>query len=101
MPALVAWIMAGLSAVFSSQIGRWIVSAFLFLGLELGTQKAVTGPMLTYMQSVTSGLSADAVGWLGFFNIDKYITIIMSAYATAGVGRVLLRRRSGSGGGSS
>src|SRR4051812_33175259 len=100
MPALAAWIGAAISFIFNSQIGRWIVSALLFLGLELGTQKAVTGPMLAYMQSATSGLPASAVGWLAFFNVDRYITIIMSAYATAGVGRVLLKRRAGGGGSS-
>jgi len=101
MPALVAWIVAGLSWLFEKRIGQWIVSALVFLGLELGTQKAVTGPLLSYMQSATGSLPAEAAAWLAFFNVDRYITIIMSAYATAGVGRVLLRRRAGGGGGSS
>lgn len=94
MPALVAWIAAAIASVFSSQIGRWCVSLLVFLGLELGTQQVVVGPLITYMQGATSGLSGDAVQWLAFFNLDKYITCILSASATAGVGRVILRRRS-------
>jgi hypothetical protein len=38
-------------------------------------------------------MSGEAVAWIAFFNGDKYITIILSAYAVASAKGVILRRR--------
>lgn len=96
MPALVAWIVAGLSRIFATRIGMWVVSALVFLGLELGTQRVVLGPVLGQIQSVSGGLGGDAVGWLAFFNVDRYLSIIISAYGAAAAKGVILRKRGGS-----
>lgn len=95
MPALIAWFVAGLSRLFASRLGMWITSALVFLGLELGTQTVVVQPILAQIQATASGLPADAAGWMAFFNIDRYITILLSAYAAGGV-KTVLRRRSAS-----
>lgn len=93
MPALVAWIVAGFSSLFATKIGQWAVSVLVFLGLELGTQSFVVAPVLAQIKSVASGLSGDAIGWVAFFNLDKYITVILSAYAVGAGKRVILQRR--------
>lgn len=93
MPALVVWIIAGLSSLFASKIGQWCVSALVFLGLELATQSFVTAPIIGQIQSIATGLPGDAVGWLAFLNADKYVTIILSALAVAAGKSAILRRR--------
>lgn len=96
MPAIIAWVVAGLARIVATRIGMWIVSGLVFLGLELGTQKVVLGPVLTQLQSVSSGLAGDAAGWLAFFNVDRYLSIIISAYGAAAAKGVILRKRGGS-----
>lgn len=92
MPALIAWLVAALSAVFASRIGQWVVSALVFLGLELAVTSFAVEPILNQIKGVASGVG-DAVGWLAFFNLDKYITVILSAYAVGAGKAAFLRRR--------
>lgn len=92
MPAMIAWVLAGLARLFASRIGQWVTSALVFLGLELATSQVVVAPLLAQIQSVAGAVGTGAV-WLGFFNIDRYITIILSAYAVGAGKSAILRRR--------
>lgn len=92
MPAIIAWVIAGLARLFASRIGQWVTSALVFLGLELATSQVVVAPLLAQIQAVAGGVGTGAV-WLGFFNIDRYITIILSAYAVGAGKSAILRRR--------
>jgi hypothetical protein len=93
MPALIAWIVAAISTAFSSRIGQWCVSALVFLGLELAVNSFAVGPILDQIKAVAMGLPADALGWVAFFNLDKYITIVLSAMAVGAGKSAILRRR--------
>ena len=95
MPALAIWIAALIGRVFASRLGMWVVSALAFLGLQFAVHRVAVQPMMEHILSVTSGLSAEAVQWMAFFNLDKYISIIVSAYAVSAGTRLLLQRRAG------
>lgn len=94
MPLVVSWIVAGLGWLFRSKLGQWIVAGMAFIGLQLATNEFAVGPILAQIQSVVGQTGGDAVGWVAFFNLDKYITCILSAYAVATGKRVFLARRS-------
>ena len=93
MPAFVAWIVAGLSSLAASRLGSWIIGALLFMGIEMAATSFVVGPALAKITAAMGGVTGDAAGWLAFFNIDKYITIILSAYAGAAARNALFFRK--------
>jgi len=93
MPAIVAWIAAALSSLFASRIGSWIASALLFFGIELATYSFAVTPAITMIQNQFAGVGGDAIGWCAFFNIDKYITVILSAYGAASLKGAFLRKK--------
>lgn len=77
MPIIVAWI----GTMLLSVVGQMVLSALVSLGIGLAVNHAA-GPTLSLLSSIsgpmsTSGLMMDYAGWLG---IDKFITIIMSAW---------------------
>lgn len=92
MPAIVAWIVAAFARLFASRAGQWVTSILVFLGLEMATREVVVAPLLAQIQAVAGSVGAGVV-WVGFFNIDRYITIILSAYAVGAGKSVILRRR--------
>lgn len=97
MPALIAW----LARVFSTRLGSWIAGAFVFLGLSLGTQEFAIAPLRAYIETAWAGVGADIAAWLGAFNIDRAITILLSAIAaraTIAGGALYLKRRAAPGG---
>lgn len=100
MAVFVPWIagaiagaLAGLSRLFSTQIGGWIATAALALGITLVATEAAVEPMMDMAAGALGGMPAQAVQWLGVLNIDKYITIVISAYAAGGIKRAVLARR--------
>lgn len=97
MPVIVGWIVSALSFLFRSKIGSWIAAALLFFGIELATSSFVVEPLRDYVVGAFAGMPATALQWAGFLQIDRYISIIFSAYVaafTAGaLGRVFLRRK--------
>lgn len=92
MPILAAWI----ARIFASRIGQWIVSALVFLGLSIGTEQAVIGPFRDSIAATWAGMGGNVAAGLAYINVDKFITIILSAMtarATLSAGRAFLRRR--------
>lgn len=97
MPYIAALIAQGIAWVFRSQIGQWLVGGLVFLGLSIATNELAVEPAINYLLGqIQSNVPAQIVGWLGVMNIDKYITIILSAYVSAaalGAGKAFLTRR--------
>lgn len=84
---------AGLSRLFSTRLGTWVAGAMLFLGIELVASNFVVGPLLDEVIGAFAGLPGDMAAWLAFLNVDRYITIVASAYATAAsIGALKLRK---------
>ncbi len=76
-------LLAGLSRLMGTRLGQWILSALAFLGINFLTQEFAVDPMLNKIKATFAGAPGDIVAWLGFLNVDKYVTLILSAYATA------------------
>lgn len=87
-----AW--AGLSALVFTRIGAWVAAALAALGIGLAVQGVVFGGLTAYAQTAFDGLPADVANWIAFLNIDKYMSLVISGYAGAGLKRVILRKLS-------
>ena len=92
MQALIGVAWAALSRLFASRAGGWLANALLFIGIGFATKEAVVDPIMGYLQDGFGGLPAVAAAWAGFFNIDKYCSIVASAYLTAAGKRVIMRK---------
>lgn len=87
-----------LSRLMASRLASWIVGALLALGISWGTQTVAVTPILNAIKATASGVTGSALEWLSFLNVDRAVTIVLSAYATrAGLNgaRLFLKRRAG------
>ena len=99
MPAflapLIAAVMAALSRLFASRLGIWLATALGALGLSLATQEVAMGPIMNMVQSSAAGIPAQLAQWLGVLNVDRYITMVLSAFTAGAVKRAFLVRKGG------
>lgn len=97
MPAflatLIAAVMAAFSRLMASRLGIWIATALGALGLSLATHEIAMGPIMNMVRSSASGIPADLAQWLGVLQIDRYMTIVLSAYTAGAVKRAFLAKR--------
>ena len=91
---VVGLVWGALSALVFSRIGAWAAALLAALGLGLAVEGALLGPALDYVESSMTGLPSNVAAWLGVLNIDKYFTIVGSAYVGGSVKRVILRKLS-------
>ena len=98
MGAIIAGVIEALVAAFSrimsTRIGAWIVQALLFFGIQIAANKLLVAPIKTGIASAFGGLPAEIIAWLGYLNVDRALTIIISAYATTSATRVFLTKKS-------
>lgn len=89
---------AALSRLFSTQVGRWIVSAMLFLGLQWVSQKTIGPAFVSAVGGYFSSVDSTLAAWLGMLRLDQYISIYLSAYVTRASmqgARAVLTKRAG------
>ncbi|MFC5578052.1 hypothetical protein ACFPOA_08535 [Lysobacter niabensis] len=96
-PLLLAPIITAVGAFASrylfTRLGAWIATALVFLGIELFASAAVVEPLRDKVAAGFAGIPAGLADWMGVLQIDRYATIILSAYAAAMAKKALLRRR--------
>lgn len=96
LPLAIPPILAGLGTLLTwlvtTQGGRWVATTMLSLGVGLGTHFAIVQPAIDYAVAQSNSLPSDIAQWLGVLNIDKYLTIIFSAYAGSALKRVAFQR---------
>lgn len=85
-------LLAALSRLFGTRIGHWFLSLLAFLGLQWMLQEFAVDPLLDMIKSSFAGAPAVIVGWLGFLNLDRYVTLVLSAYGMAAAGSALKMR---------
>lgn len=93
VPIVVSWISAGIARVFSSRLGSWIAGAMVFLGLQWGVHEFAIEPIMAQIQAAMGTVTGTAAAWAAFFNVDRYISCIVSAYSVVAGKRVFLRKR--------
>lgn len=89
LPVLAAPFVATLLAWFSRlmmlKLGVWIVGAMMYLGIYFGTQNFLVDPLVDQVLVLATGTFVGPVAqWAAFLNVDKFITMVMSAYTAAG-----------------
>lgn len=97
MPAflapLITGLMAALSRLFGSRLGAWVGTAMVALGIAFVVNEAVVEPAKTQALNALSGMHSIALQWVLVMNWDKYVTIVLSAYAAGGIKRAILAKR--------
>lgn len=97
MPAflapLIAAIVGAFSRLISTRIGLWLATALGALGLSLATTHLAMEPIMDMVRSSAGGIPADLAQWLGVMNVDRYISIVLSAYTAGAVKRAILVKR--------
>ena len=76
MPVFVAWI----GEMLLSVVGQFALSALVSLGIGFLAQKAFSG-IIDHTQIAQYLASSGMGAWIGFFGVDKAITIYLSAWA--------------------
>jgi len=93
MPALIWGFIEVLIGFVIRYVGPILLQALVFFGIQFVSQKYVGTPFLNYIQTSLSGLPVIVIEALRGVNMDKAMTIILSAYATAAAGRLVMRRK--------
>lgn len=73
-------------AVLPSIIGKILIT----LGLSVAVSHFVLPDAIAFVQSHMGGITGDMVGFLAFINVDKMITMILSAAIARTAGRAVL-----------
>lgn len=78
MPILVAWI----GEMLLSTIGQMVLSGLVAAGIGFASHSAVSAviPGMDEMQAML-GQAGPLLPWIGYFGIDKAMTVVMSAWA--------------------
>lgn len=90
--------------LLKTRMGFIILTAFTWLGINFTTIKLVIEPAITLLQGVTenvgtggtSAFAAAAAGYMGIMQMDRAVTMIISAVATKHLvtqGRLFLFKR--------
>jgi len=61
-------------------IAPGIRAVFTYTGLALTTYNAVMQPLATSARAAFGGIGGDLMGWLMYLQIDKVVTVLISAY---------------------
>lgn len=86
------WLLAALSGLIFSRAGAWIAGALASLGIGLAVQGAVFDQLSDYAQQGFSGLPATCAAWVGFLNVDRYVSLVLSGYLGASVKKIIMRK---------
>lgn len=92
MPFL-APLLAGISRLFATRIGFWILSALAFLGIQFAATEFVVEPLLDYIKGALGGAPATILEFLAWLRVDDYVTVVLSAYTTAAATGALKMRK--------
>lgn len=98
LPLVGVGVWAILSAVLgrlvATRLGFWIAAALATLGLQIAVQSFAVGPAIDLVQTRFAGMPSDLLAWVAYLNVDKFITVVLSAYtAAATLSAVKLRRK--------
>jgi hypothetical protein len=101
--AIVAGIVTGISYMYRTKLGLFIMMAMVWLGINFASLKIVLEPAIDLLLGYANGgggsggeYATVAWGWLGVMNFDKALTMIVSAVVTRHAtmqGRLFLFRR--------
>lgn len=85
-------LLSGLSRLFKSEIGQWVLHALAFLGIYFVSKEFAVDPILDWIKDQFTGIPQEVTDTFGYIGMDVYITAVLSAYATAVAGGALKMR---------
>lgn len=91
MPAIIGLLLRGLGWLVASSIGQWVVKALFGLGIGLVATKVALPALKDYVVGHASGLSSTLFQTLGACGGDVAFTMILSAYAAAVSGNMVIK----------
>lgn len=100
--AIVAGVVGGITTMFKTKLGLFIMGAMVWLGINFATIKIVVDPAISLLRGyATSGMgggefAAAAIAWMGVLQFDKAITMVISAIVSKHAvmqGRLFLFKR--------
>lgn len=86
------WLLAALSGLVFSRLGAWIAGALAALGIGLSVQTFAFDQVMDYAQQGFGGLPAQVAAWVGFLNIDRYVSLVISGYLGSSVKKIIMRK---------
>lgn len=79
--ALMAWF----SRIMMVKAGVWVVGTLTYLGLYFGTHEYFVEPLIDQVRNIAqNNITGTIAEWVSFLNFDRAITMVLSAYLTAG-----------------
>ena len=102
--AIGAAVVSGMTYMFKTKLGLFVLSAMVWLGINWGTIKLVIDPAVELLLGYADGslggggnqYASVAVQWMGVLNFDRAITMVVSAVVTKHAvmqGRLFLFKR--------
>jgi len=100
--AIVAGVISGITYMYRTKLGLFIMSAMIWLGINFATVKIAIEPAIDLLQGYASGgmpggeFGTAAVQWMGVLNFDRAITMVISAIVSKHAvmqGRLFLFKR--------
>lgn len=93
MPVFVAWLLAGIGSALAS----WATSLLVAFGLSVVTYTVAVPALKGFLISQFAGVPSAWVELIGYMQVDKAMTMILSAAVVGGISRVTVGRRAPSG----
>lgn len=82
-PIIAGWIGAMVTRYLILKAGIIILSVLAFIGIQYVTHDMVWDNYIMGIDVAMNGAGMMGREWIAFFNVDRYISIILSAYAVA------------------
>jgi hypothetical protein len=83
--SIIAGIITGITHLFKTKLGLFLMTAMLWLGINWGTIKIIIEPAIDLLYGYAQGgmgggpYAAAAMQWLGVMQFDRAITMVVSA----------------------
>ncbi|MGJ4801775.1 DUF2523 family protein [Luteimonas sp. SDU82] len=100
--AVVAGVVSGITYMFKTKLGLFIMGAMVWLGINFATIKIIIEPAIDLLLGYAEGgmgggqFAGPAIAWMGVLNFDKAITMVISAIVSKHAvmqGRLFLFKR--------
>ena len=91
MPAVMALLFAALRVFIAANLVGFVVRLLVAFGLNFVLVEPAVEAVMQVMQSEFNVLPGTAADWIGFFNLDRYVGLIISAYAIVAVSNFVMK----------
>lgn len=91
--ALAPWLWAGLKIFILANIVGFVVRLVIALGLYFYVVQPAGDAMLDVLQGRVGLLPPEVVAWVGYLNIDRFLSLVFSAAMIVMAANFVLRHR--------